>query len=72
MIAYNIRANGPYEYDKFILNYGQIYNLYADTKDAWKTNDIWAQDQDLSEKIGQITSEQNPLQIAAIIRQMLE
>lgn len=26
MIFYNIRKNGPYEYDKFILNIGQIYN----------------------------------------------
>lgn len=26
MIFYNIRKNGPYEYDKFVLNVGQIYN----------------------------------------------
>lgn len=26
MIIYNIRANGPWEYDKFILNTMQLYN----------------------------------------------
>lgn len=26
MIVYNIRANGPFEYDKFILNIGQLHN----------------------------------------------
>lgn len=30
MIIYNMRKNGPYEYDKFILNIGQIYNMVAD------------------------------------------
>ena len=26
MIVYNIRANGPWEYDKFILNATQLHN----------------------------------------------
>jgi hypothetical protein len=29
MILYNIRANGPYEYDKFILNIYQIINDFV-------------------------------------------
>ena len=29
MIIYNMRKNGPYEYDKFTLNIGQIYNMVA-------------------------------------------
>ena len=30
MILYNIRKNGPYEYDKFVLN---IYQIMNDTRD---------------------------------------
>lgn len=30
MILYNIRKNGPYEYDKFVLN---IYQIINDTRD---------------------------------------
>lgn len=26
MIRYNIRNNGPWEYDKFVLNYYNLYN----------------------------------------------
>lgn len=26
MIKYNIRNNGPWEYDKFVLNYYNLYN----------------------------------------------
>ena len=32
MILYNLRYNGPYEYDKFILNICQLYNLVEDEK----------------------------------------
>lgn len=51
MIIYNIRANGPYEYDKFILNFGQLYNYYADAKDEWKQSPIWNQDNTLSNMV---------------------
>lgn len=56
MIVYNIRANGPYEYDKFMLNFGQLYNHYADTKDAWKASAVWKYDKALSKKISDATA----------------
>ena len=51
MIIYNIRANGPYEYDKFILNFGQLYNYYAGAKSDWKQSAVWNQDDILSAMI---------------------
>lgn len=36
MILYNIRKNGPYEYDKWILNIGQIHNAAVDLYDNAK------------------------------------
>ena len=51
MIIYNFRANGPYEYDKFMLNFGQLYNMCADTKEAWQQSNILQQDRMLTEYI---------------------
>ena len=36
MILYNIRANGPFEYDKFILNIGQLHNESNTLKEQYK------------------------------------
>lgn len=35
MIIYNIRNNGPYEKDKFLLNVGQLHNLAEDLKEEF-------------------------------------
>lgn len=51
MIIYNFRANGPYEYDKFMLNFGQLYNMCADTQEAWRQSNILQQDRMLTEYI---------------------
>lgn len=51
MIIYNFRANGPYEYDKFILNFGQLHNMCADIKDAWQQSKVQEQDAMLTEQI---------------------
>lgn len=51
MIIYNIRANGPYEYDKFMLNFGQLYNLVQDAKQEYETSEILEQDAELTAQI---------------------
>lgn len=40
MILYNIRANGPYEYDKFILNIFQIINLLRQQQETVTAADL--------------------------------
>ena len=40
MIIYNIRYDGPYEYDKFILNIGQLYNIVYDEKKRYNAHEI--------------------------------
>ena len=59
MIIYNFRANGPYEYDKFMLNFGQLYNLCADTKEAWNQSNALQQDCALTEYIERLVDPDN-------------
>ena len=40
MIIYNLRYNGPYEYDKFILNVFQLYNLVEEEKEKYAAHPI--------------------------------
>lgn len=40
MIIYNIRKNGPYEYDKFMLNIGQIHNKVKEIIKEYKNHEI--------------------------------
>lgn len=40
MILYNLRYNGPYEYDKFVLNICQLYNLVEDEKTKFAAAEI--------------------------------
>ena len=40
MIIYNLRYNGPYEYDKFILNVFQLYNLVEEEKEKCAAHPI--------------------------------
>lgn len=51
MIIYNIRANGPYEYDKFMLNFGQLHNLSQDIKQEFRANDMITYNINLTEQI---------------------
>ena len=77
MIVYNIRANGPYEYDKFMLNYGQLYNLAKNAETDWKNNTIHTLNRELSNMIQAIYSgldqsiENNILEHAAIIKRII-
>lgn len=40
MILYNIRANGPFEYDKFILNIGQLHNMCIAVKEQYEESSL--------------------------------
>ena len=55
MIVYNIRRNGPYEYDKFILNTFQLYNLVRDMKKKLAEHEIYSQLNTLTEEINRKT-----------------
>lgn len=56
MIIYNIRKNGPYEYDKFVLNIGQIYNLVYDVKTKYDSDEIHKTLESLNDIINKITN----------------
>ena len=71
MIVYNFRANGPYEYDKFILNFGQLYNLIADMKQDWQENAIQELNQQLSQQINNLTEEQSLLNEITLLKEIL-
>lgn len=51
MILYNLRYNGPYEYDKFILNICQLYNMVEDEKIKFAVHEIHDQIKKLDEII---------------------
>ena len=48
MILYNLRFNGPYEYDKLILNVFQLYNLVEEEKEKYAAHSILKQLSDLN------------------------
>lgn len=56
MIIYNIRKNGPYEYDKFVLNIGQIHNLVYDVKTKYDSDEIHKTLKSLNDIINKITN----------------
>ena len=55
MIVYNIRHNGPYEYDKIILNTFQLYNLIRNMKKKLAGHEIYSQLNTLTEEINRKT-----------------
>lgn len=55
MIVYNIRRNGPYEYDKFILNTFQLYNLVRDMKKKLAEHQVYSQLNMLTKEINKKT-----------------
>lgn len=69
MIIYNIRKNGPYEYDKFILNIFQLYNLVYDEKKNFGAYEIHNQLNSLNTYIKDIINEESNLnKLIAIYR----
>lgn len=56
MIIYNMRKNGPYEYDKFILNIGQIYNMVAEESSKMKDHAAYKNLEILNENIERLTA----------------
>lgn len=71
MIVYNFRANGPYEYDKFILNFGQLYNLIADMKQDWQKNATQELNRQLSQQINNLTEEKSLLNEITLLKEIL-
>lgn len=57
MIIYNIRKNGPYEKDKFILNIGQLHNKVEKEKKTYKSSDIHLQLQALENMVESLINE---------------
>ena len=55
MIIYNIRHNGPYEYDKFVLNTFQLYNLFRNMKKKFAGHEIYRQLDELTGEINRKT-----------------
>ena len=66
MIIYNIRNNGPYEFDKWILNIGQIHNFVYDTKEKYAGHDIHIQLKELNVQIKNICAENSWLNKLAL------
>ena len=51
MIVYNVRRNGPYEYDKFALNIFQLYNLVRKEKQNLAGHQICGQLEELDKQL---------------------
>lgn len=57
MIYYNIRKDGPYEYDKFALIVFQLYNAVYDEKKLYKNHKAHEQLKYLNSCIETLTSD---------------
>lgn len=67
MIIYNIRKNGPYEKDKFILNIGQLHNKVMDEQENFEKSDIYLQLKALNNLIREYTKEDSLANQMALI-----
>ena len=67
MIIYNIRKNGPYEKDKFILNIGQLHNKVMDEQENFEKSDIHFQLKALNNIIREYTKEDSLANQMALI-----
>lgn len=67
MIIYNIRKNGPYEKDKFILNIGQLHNKIIDEQKNFERSDIHLQLKELNNLIREYTKEDSLANKIALI-----
>lgn len=67
MIIYNIRKNGPYEKDKFILNIGQLHNKVIDEQKNFERSDIHLQLKELNNLIREYTKEDSLANKIALI-----
>ena len=63
MTIYNIRKNGPYEYDKFVLNIGQVHNLVKKMELRYGSDKIHDYVDYLDEIIKQITKDDSSMNI---------
>lgn len=57
MIFYNIRRNGPYEYDKFILNIAQIHNAVVELQLSFPDDDFTSGKEQIDEIYDSVTGE---------------
>lgn len=71
MIVYNIRANGPYEYEKFVLLLGQLHNLCEDAREKYRQSDVLRYDRILSGMVEEITAADNMLNKVAAMQEAL-
>ena len=67
MIIYNIRKNGPYEKDKFVLNIGQLHNKVMDEQENFEKSDIHLQLKALNNLIKEYTKEDSLANQMALI-----
>lgn len=67
MIIYNIRKNGPYEYDKFILNTCQIANKVYEQKKNFQNNEIHTKLEVLNNIINNLTKDDSELNKLVLI-----
>lgn len=61
MIIYNLRKNGPYEYDKFMLNIGQIHNNIKKISKEYENHEIHQKSKLLDFEIKTITNQNSLL-----------
>lgn len=71
MIIYNIRANGPYEYDKLILNIGQLHNEYLELQHAFEDSELEEQNDILTQRIKEYTQHNGLLNRIALIKKVV-
>ena len=75
MILYNIRSKGPYEYDKFILNFLQISNEISRLNkklSAKEKAELNAKAEEINSLFDSVTTEDNVLQDILLIREKVE
>ena len=68
MILYNIRANGPFEYDKMILNVGQLHNECSEAKDAYRNTELLDYLEEMNTMIAACTGKDNLLNRLALAK----
>lgn len=72
MIIYNIRDNGPYEYDKMTLLSGQLYNIAEDMFIKYEESKIIEQNEELKNMLSKIIGEDSLLMNILLIKYSLE
>ena len=68
MILYNIRANGPFEYDKLILNIGQLHNAYQKANTIYQNSPLFENLKIVDTMIADCTKKDNLMNRLALIK----